>query len=194
MPIHESQACQQLFDQGFQHLEHLHQVLHGFPMAKTCYEATIPDSALISPSLIPYLKGIRVNKDKLFDCHDPVEVYFSLPGSQLFQLRISMPKPWTQLPVEAAALQDLVNRHGWPQCNTLSEWGDSVEHLVDCVIRQQHAEDPAARPLRRLPKAYKGRCKTIAPKKIPLQSQVKKGRVGDYEPPGEVYALPPKDR
>lgn len=60
MPIQESQSLQQLYESGDQHLEHLHFLKHGIPMPKTCYEATIPDTAVTSPHLIPHLKSIDV--------------------------------------------------------------------------------------------------------------------------------------
>ena len=189
MPIQESEVCQQLYEEGFQHLEALHQVLHGHPMPKTCYEAAIPDSAIISPCLVPYLKKIQVNKDKLFDCHDPVVITFDLPDTQMFQTCIRMPKPWTQLPIDASALQELTDQHGWPECQTIPEWCQTAEYFVDCVILTQHARDPANCPLAQVPRAFKGRGQHVAPKKFPLQTQVKKGRQGDYEPPGEVYAI-----
>jgi hypothetical protein len=120
------------------------------------------------------LKKIQVNKDKLFDCHDPVVITFDLPDTQMFQTRIRMPKPWTQLPIDASALQELTDQHGWPECQTIPEWCQTAEYLVDCVIRTQHARDPANCPLAQVPRVSRVEANMLHQKSFPCKLKSKK--------------------
>jgi hypothetical protein len=192
MPIQESQSLQQLYESGYQHLEHLHLLKHGTPMPKTCYEATIPDSAVTSPHLIPHLKSIDVDKSKLFDCRDPVWMKFSFPTDAIHQPRIRLPKPWTDLPISAQDIAAALPHSQWYASASFDEWCTQVETLIDQVIRDKHRQDPDLYPTKRLPKAFRGKGQVREVKTCPLQSQVKKGRQGDYEPPGEVHAIATK--
>lgn len=177
--------------QGFQDLAHLYRDLYGKAFPCTCKDATSPDTALISASLIPMLKSIQVHPDFLFDAHKPVILSFNIDAALFQRYHLHMPRSWLDLPIEqhllATAYEEVVTTTGTP--DTLESWGTTVEHAVDLAYRysqQQHTQChfDSTQPL---PKAFRGRCQPAKLQAAPHRSLTKMGRPGDYNPNTEVY-------
>ena len=190
MDVAQSEAFAPLFQHGYRHLEEIFLTRYGKVMDFTCNDAT-NDTAVIHPVLLPWLTDIEVNKDKLFDTHDPVFVTFALPCEPLSTLRYRIPHCWADLPIETSDLQEVYHEHSIP-AQSIDAWCKKCELLVDQVIQRNHHKDPQINPLCHLPKRFKGRGIDRRPVKCPFQAQVKEGRNGDYNPPGEVCAIATK--
>ena len=191
MSVSDSESFEPLFKQGYQPLQAIHRRLLGSEMAFTCNEATSPDTAVIHPLLVPRVRHIEVLKSKLFDVHDPVIWTIDLPCEPLSLRRFNVPKTWSDFPItnedlyqtwidEFAHLEPAQDFHVWCQ---------KVEQLVDATLRKQHQKDPILNPTKRLPWNYRGRGKIKSATQHPIQSRLKKGRHGDYEPDTEVHAI-----
>lgn len=79
-----------------------------------------------------------------------------------------------------------------PEDMDLTTWASRVEDTVDKAIQHLHDMDPALHPTQCLPKKFRGRC---TPKKIvqvPLTTPCRRGRNGDYQPPGECISFQSK--
>ena len=189
MPIDQAQAFQPLFYQGYRHLKELYQTKYGQPMPPTCNEVTHPDTAVIHPLLIPLIEKIEVNKDKMFDTHDPVFVTLTLPENQLFVTRYAIPRSWADLNINKEDLQKAfeIDRHSNPQ--NLEQWCKKCENLVDLALKMTHEKNASLQPVPCLPKSFRGRGFDNKPKKFPAQAQVKLGRTGDYEPQEEISSF-----
>ena len=74
-------------------------------MPNICKEATQPDTGLLHPALLPYVQAIHVDKQCLFDAHDPVLVTLQVPREHAFQTSLKTPCTWTQLPLDLTDLE-----------------------------------------------------------------------------------------
>ena len=191
MSVMDSESFDPLFKQGYQPLQAIHRTLMGSEMAFTCNEATCPDTAVIHPLLVPYVRHIEVLKSKLFDVHDPVLWTIDLPREPISLKRFNVPKSWADFPITTDDLYQtwVENFNDVEPSLNFQDWCQKVEHLVDATLRKQHQIDPILNPTRKLPLSYKGRGKIRNATRHPIQSRVKKGRQGDYEPENEVHAI-----
>lgn len=189
MEVDQSQAFQQIFNQGYRHLKELYQTTYGRMMPPTCNEVTHPDTAVVHPMLIPWIQSIEVNKDKMFDTHDPVFIAFQFPGEQLFVTRYSIPKSWENFQIDTEDLTRAFDKDKHNQPSDIDQWCQKCERIVDIALKQTHHDNPHLQPVPCLPKKCKGRGFKNSPKKFPAQAHVKQGRAGDYEPPGEVSSI-----
>ena len=69
---------------------------------------------------------------------------------------------------------------------TLEEWGLRVEQTVDVALRKSPV---GANLPRRLPAAFRGRCKPNRPKTILVTDLVPRARHGDFEPSQEIHGV-----
>lgn len=157
-------------------------------MPPSCKDSTNPDNAVISPDLLDYITHVEVLTAKLFDAHEPVIFTIELPQEPLTELRYQVPKTWPDLPTQADHLQSAMDTKPllFEEVNSYGDWNAAVENFVDSAIRDHCSPKIEFFPVTFLPKAYRGRHKPPKAKRFPRQSQVPKGRTGDYEPPGEV--------
>ena len=63
--VYKLPSAHRLAQLGFLHLQQLYSNLYGGNMPPTCKEATNPDTAFISPLLLPRLKAISVLQEPL---------------------------------------------------------------------------------------------------------------------------------
>ena len=178
-------SAQRLASTGFLHLQQLFSSMYGGNMPPTCKDATNPDTAFLSPFLLPCLKAIQVVHDPLFDAHKVV--LFDLCGisGNLTKQVWPKPKPFTELIINGDLLSqaddDLAHV---PAPRSLEEWGQRVEETVDVALRKAPA---GANLPRHLPRAFRGRCIPQKPKQLLITSLVPKARCGDFEPPQEIH-------
>lgn len=137
---------------GYMSLQQTHEQMYQKPMPNTCKEATCPDTAIVHPQLLPLIKHVCVDKHGLFDAHDPVIVVFQVPTADVFQRRLKMPKTWAELPITADDLEHAAQSMPLSQPQTLQEWAELVEDVVDFAIQHDHAITPHLQPLHGLPK------------------------------------------
>ena len=98
--IHILSSFQWLSELGFRSLQQIYGDKYQIEMPYTCREATKPDTALISPELIPLVDSITVLKTGLFDTHDPVLFQLRIPEQQLFRQKILLPQTWNEFPIK----------------------------------------------------------------------------------------------
>ena len=185
--VHKLPSAHRLARLGFLHLQQLFTNMYGGNMPPTCKEATNPDTAFISPILLPRVKAISVLQEPLFDAHKVV--LFDLYGcsGNLTKQVWPKPKPFTDLIIdrELFTQADVDLAHVPPPCD-LEEWGQRVEHTVDVALRKAPA---GANLPRHLPRAFRGRCLPQKPKQILITSLVPKARSGDFEPDQEIHRV-----
>ena len=180
-------SAHRLASLGYLHLQQLFSSMYAGNMPPTCKDATNPDTAFISPILLPRLKAIQVLPDPLFDAHKVV--LFDLCGlsGNLFKQVWPKPKPFTELIFDCDLLSqadaDLAHV---PAPQSLEEWGQRVERTVDVALRK--APSGANLP-RHLPRAFRGRCVPQKPKQLLITSLVPKARCGDFEPSQEIHRV-----
>ena len=63
-----------------------------------------------------------------------------------------MPKTWAELPITADDLEHAAQSMPLSQPQTLQEWAELVEDVVDFAIQHDHAITPHLQPLHGLPK------------------------------------------
>ena len=180
-------AAHRLASLGFLHLQQLFTSMYGGNMPPTCKEATNPDTAFLSPMLVPRLKDIQVLNDPLFDSHKVV--LFDLWGisGNLFKQVWPKPKPFTELIHDCDLLSQAdADLNHIPAPQSLEEWGQRVEQTIDVALRK--APSGANLP-RQLPRAFRGRCIPQEPKQLLITSLVPKARQGDFEPTQEIHRV-----
>ena len=114
-------SAHKLANLGFLHLQQLYVNMYGCDMPPSCKEATNPDTAFISPVLLPRLRSISVLQEPLFDAHKVA--LFDLKGSSgnVFKQVWPKPRPFTDLINDENLLR---------QANLdLSSWPEQGAHL-----------------------------------------------------------------
>jgi len=171
-------------------LRQLHRQIHGSDMPPTCKGATQPDTAVFSPSAACWVSQVTVLPAGHFDAHNVVLFQMTIPAVARETLRIPLPRPWTDLPIDPKFLPEsydlAVDQLGEPQ--DLTAWGRTIEDAVDRAYRctQQENEDIAWHQTKPLPKQFRGRCQPRKPQLAQKKLLTKPPRPGDYSPPGEV--------
>ena len=185
--VYKLPSAHRLAQLGFLHLQQLYSNLYGGNMPPTCKEATNPDTAFISPLLLPRLKAISVLQEPLFDAHKVV--LFDLCGfsGNLFKQVWPKPKSFTDLIVDRDLLTQADADLAYvPAPSCLEEWGQRVEQTVDVALRKS----PSGTDLpRHLPKSFRGRCLPQKPKQLLITALVPKARSGDFEPNQEIHRV-----
>ena len=170
-------------------LPQLYPDLHQDAMPPTCRQVTLPDNALLSPELHPFVRSIQVCHEPYFDCHQVVIFALDLTTAKTSQLRLPMPAPWNDLAIDfkhvELGYQMAVKSLGQPA--DLESWGQTVEFAVDFAYRttqcdNQHISWDQSKPL---PKKFRGRCQPRQVKAKPKILLTQPGRPGDFHP-GEV--------
>ncbi len=72
MPVVDFEVWPELADKGFDHLCSIFPKKYHDPMPPSCKEVTNPDSAIIDPSLLPFICDIDVLESTWFATHRPV--------------------------------------------------------------------------------------------------------------------------
>lgn len=180
-------SAQLLSRLGFLHLQPVHSTLYGMATPPTCKEATNPDTAFVSPELLPRLHSIQLFQEPLFDAHKVVLMDLKHFGGNLYKQVWPKPKPFTDfaIPQEllARAHDDLCHL---PAPDTLETWGHRVEQTVDVALRKMPTNLSLPRSL---PKAFRGRCVPKKPKQLLVTSLVPHARQGDFEPEQEISCI-----
>ena len=180
-------SSHRLANLGFLHLQQLFSSMYGMNMPPTCKDATNPDTAFLSPELLPRLRAIQVLREPLFDAHKVVLFDLCRISGNLFKQVWPKPKPFTELIVDSKLLSQAdADLDHVPAPRSLEEWGQRVEQTVDVALRK--APTGANLP-RHLPRAFRGRCTPQKPKKLLITSLVPKARSGDFEPPQEIHRV-----
>lgn len=175
MPVDDSQAIRPLLQMGYLSLETSHRRLYGEDMPRTCREATAPDNAVIHPQLEQLLTSIHITKDAVFDSHDVVLFDLDLPSTPLGMWRLQIPATWTTLPLtDEEVKKKAEDNPPQPGISTIHEWCQHIEHIVDQVVMDKHAQAPETNAMTKLAKHYKGRGKPRKATFHPFHSQVKK--------------------
>ena len=194
MDVHQLDLYDFLEAKGYSSLQRLHEHMYGFPMPKTCKDATTPDTAILHPTLIQRLVSIQVDKQGLFDAHDPVILAFDIPHTPLYHTTISTPKTWIDMPIDKSDLEEAATsicQHAMPQ--TLQEWATLVEMTVDHAIKTEHRKNyTETSTTTGLPRRCRGRCAEPKFRQIPLVTPAKKARDGDFNPPFECATFQSK--
>lgn len=106
--------------------------MYGQPMPPTCKEATNPDTAFLSPELLPRLQSIQVIQEPLFEAHKVVLFSLQVHMGDLTKQVWPKPKPFTDFVLPCGSLEaaneDLQHL---PPPTTLEAWGIRVEQIVD---------------------------------------------------------------
>ena len=178
-----------LHEKGFRTLQQLYKQKYLKDMPPTCKEATSPDTAIISPELIPMVESITVVKTGLFDTHDPVIFQLLVPGQQLFRQKIPLPHSWIEFPIPKEDLFEMVKDLDSEEITNIHDWGQVTEQVVDLILRQDHEEKPEIAVVPKLPKRCKGRCKPISIKQVPIPAPVKTAWNGHYNPQHETHSI-----
>ena len=197
-PPEKIPAVRSLKQIGYLTTADLYQQLYNQEMPKTCREATCNDQAILHPDLIPYISQIRVDKDKLFGDHDPVELLLKIPEVRPCKQILRTPKTWTQYEPEKFRVEDnfisFAKEHSLPlespdqtlTPDALKLWAMGVEASVKKAIYDQHLYDPDRYPQPLLPKECLGRANDIKIKKIPFKVPIKTACAGQYTPATEA--------
>lgn len=90
-------ATSALARNGFLHLQQLYSHLYGQSMPPTCKDATNPDTAFLSPELLPRLQAIRALQEPLFDAHKVVLFSLQAQIGNLTKQVWPRPKAFTDL-------------------------------------------------------------------------------------------------
>ena len=183
----------QLRQQGFHTLRPLYQAKYGVDMPPTCKDATWPDQAIFCPVLSARLQAIQVLPDWRFDAHKVVTFDLALRGI-LPDYRWSLPKTWTELPID----DDLLHRgyvetvQEWGQPHSVQQWACHVEQAVDVGYRltQQRNLECEVKHTLGLPKKYRGRCFAPSRKIVQPAFIMKRARPGEFNPACEVTTRP----
>ena len=183
MDVSQLDLYPELVSRGYMSLQELHRKMYQCDMPVTCKNATTPDTALVHPCLIPRLKAMAVDKQAFFDAHDPVILAFEVPQAQIFNIRLSKPKTWTDIPLDAQDISDAAAQ----TCNqvypeTLEDWALLVENTVDFAIKTEFQKNPELATFKSLAKHYRGRCQPPKFRKIQQVTPFKKGWQGDFMP------------
>lgn len=191
MNVHDLTVFPFLQELGYTSLQDCYQRKYGKPMPPTCKEATTPDTAILHPLLANRLEKIVIDREKVFDTHDPVVVTFSLPSEQIFHTKIRMPETWTKLPITRNDLEQMAPEvlGQNPDIQNLQQWAGAVEETVSQVLQRDFQNDPSRCTFRFLPKKYWGRCQPRMPKKCSTPSLIKKAWDGRYNPKVENTSM-----
>ena len=166
----------------------------------TCKMSTRFDTAILAPALVECLVSAQVlSACHAFDAHSPLQLDFARPSELPCLHRWRLPKPWTDFPVQPAALALHYNArcqsvtdavHGVNSREELTGafqvWAGALEAAVDASLQQDGS--------RGLPRAYRGRCQAVRRVPCPVQQLPKRARRGDFQPQVEVVSLQCKQR
>eukprot|EP00435_Cladocopium_sp_Y103_P041521 s66_g11.t1 len=184
MALETFDAWPMLEAKGCRALNQLYPGLYSTQMPQTCMEATRPDNAVISPSLVPLVSRIEVLDTTWFATHRPVMFELSLPGPVLFAKRLKCPKSFVQLDIPTDQWENMQDFTGTMQAaTTIQQWGEAVEANVDFCLRQGHGSQS------KLTAAYRGRCQSVSFVRTPVMSPTKVAAPGSYEPSSEVLTV-----
>ena len=183
MDVQQLDLFNYLASKGYMSLQQLHEHMYGYPMPCTCKNVTTPDTAILPPVLIERLTAIKVDKQGLFDTHDPVIFAIEIPEFQIFHQRIATPKSWVELPVDQTDIAEAAETTcQYSEPTDLEDWANLVEDTVDTAIRNLNHQNPQLYTLTHLPKHHRGRCRPVKIRQIPLVTPAKKARDGDFNP------------
>lgn len=188
MPVVDFELWPELADKGFDHLCSIYHKKYQTVMPPSCKEVTNPDSAIVAPSLLPFLREIEVLESTWFATHRPVTFTLQPPDQGLFRQIFRYPKQIVQLGIEH--LEEAANDSRNWRCkpNTIEEIGVMFEEVADHALYLQSQQD-STRGLRTLSSAYRGRCQPQQPKQKPIHAAIRHARNGDYEPSCEVLTM-----
>lgn len=191
LSVETCQAFELLKEDGYVHLGGVYQELMGLDYPPTCKESTSPDTAIIHPWLAEHIKFIKVDKSKYFDAHDLVVIKMELPTQQQMQLRYNRPVDWTHMAIPDHLLEDSAKQccEQTPPPDSLLQWCQESEAIVDGAIRAAHQEQPEIFLTKFLPKKYRGRGKNPKATLRPVGEILRKASDGDYDPPGEITKM-----
>ena len=183
MPVNQFDVWPQLRASGCLSLTDIYPVLTALKMPPSCMEATNPDNAILSPSLVPFIKSIRVLPPHLFAAHRPVVFDLHLPSQTIFMTRLRHPRSFVELSLE----DDDFEVPGIADCfnnvNTIEQWGEAVEACVNCALRAGGGNVDS------LLKAFRGKCKPLRVVKCPINSPIKEACPSSYNPSTEVLTM-----
>eukprot|EP00438_Fugacium_kawagutii_P024138 Skav222774 [mRNA] locus=scaffold600:399687:405058:- [translate_table: standard] len=184
-----------LLNMGYLTTAQMHHALHGCLMPPTCRDITCNDQAFVRPQLAPHVVAIEVNKEKLWNDHDPVLIQMNLPVAPQPVYTWKLPHSWIAYEPDASLVAKhfesaydplLVDLHTSDSSfDRLRAWSVACETAVDGALREQHHTEPQRFPQKRLPKKCRGRCierKLVCTK---LPQPVKHACQGQYNPPLE---------
>lgn len=189
MPVVDFEVWPELAAKGFDHLCSIFSKKYQDTMPPTCKEVTNPDSAIIDPSLIPFLKDIDVLESTWFATHRPVTFTLNTPHAGLFRQVFRYPKQLVQLGIED--LQDAATDCQTWRCKpkTIEDIGLMIEEVAEHDLYLQSQTQSTPFGFDSLPSTYRGRCQPLTPKKKPIHSAIRPARKGDYEPSCEVLTM-----
>ena len=151
---------------------------------------------LLDPLLVPYFEDAWVlNKEKLFDAHDPICLKLRCPHTVPCVRRWNLPHAWSQHEPNATILRDkfssavpglhrTIQACDSPESLTdaFRQWASQVEDAVHLTLKSQHEMNPLQNPTSGLPKRARGRC---CPRKLiqrPVVQCSRPARKADFAP------------
>lgn len=127
-------SAHKLASRGFEHVQQLHSSMYAYPLPPTRKEATDPDTAFLSPDLLPRLHAIQVVEEPLFDAHKVVLFDLRISGN-LYKQVWPKPKPFTESVIPRELLEQAdADLATLPTPNSLEEWGHRADPTVDVAL------------------------------------------------------------
>ena len=181
-PPDDLEALHPLWERGFMTAAQLYHHFTGFPLPPTFQESTRNDVAIFSPTIVPMIKKIWIDDQKLVAGHNPLCFEMHLPDSDSFQQTWHMPKTWIPLdPNKPLIAKHYVAPNFQNDPNPLLTWSASVEAAVHQAIKEETAQQDLPGPTG-LPKSHRGRCQTPCITKRPLPRGIKPAWHDHYTP------------
>ena len=185
MDVSSFQAWQHLEARGCRSLDQIHQRLYSTIMPNTCKEVTRPDNGIVSPALVPFVSEVKVLEPTWFATHSPVMFQIDLPGQALFAYHLRFPKSFVELGIDDETWQSMTDQHNdFANAQTIQQWGLTVEKHVDLALRAGKGA------VKKLGRAYRGRCQPARFVKCPILAPTKVANHGSFEPSTEVLTMP----
>ena len=167
----------------------------GITLPPTCKDSTCHDTALIHPTLVPYLQHACVDVLKKVDVHAPLFLDFGFEDVIPVQYRWVFPATWSDdsPPSEFFETQYVqqCDRHPFLTESNLSlqeqflQWSRNIEQSVHHYRQQANAHGQ-----HHLPQRQRGRCQWQPLRKMQPPKTIRQCWGGGYNPPDDTTSLP----
>ena len=131
------------------------------------------------------MSEVKVLEPTWFATHSPVMFQIDLPGQALFAYHLRFPKSFVELGIDDETWQSMTDQHNdFANAQTIQQWGLTVEKHVDLALRAGKGA------VKKLGRAYRGRCQPARFVKCPILAPTKVANHGSFEPSTEVLTMP----
>eukprot|EP00438_Fugacium_kawagutii_P001620 Skav211738 [mRNA] locus=scaffold1548:85253:87039:+ [translate_table: standard] len=179
---------------GCKDLQEMHGQLYQKSMAPTCQHRTNPDNGIVCPVMQQFLTKVEVMPVDTFATHNPVIITLQSHTSQPLTPVLRLPKTFMDHDVTLEELESALPHVSFDGDLTLEQWGGKIEDLVHSALKERTMVDEGLHAVRRLTRAYRGRCRPRDTVQVPYPHAAKPARQGDYTPTEEVTFYGAKGR